>query len=261
MAEDRSTLREGRLKRWSRLKRSGAEEAPTAPAEPAGDDGYAAPDPHALPGGAAARRGAVVPPMASLVRDEAETEAETEAEPDAETGAAIEPPEAAPDSEEMPELTPEEEAVVRDLPPIDSLTKDSDFTPFLADKVPEFIRRRALAVLWRSDPVLANLDGLNDYDLNYRLIDTLIDAAKDTAYRVGKGFAQEEDEEESAEAADQENAEAQQSDESAGGEQPEAGAPEPEAAESEPLKEKADDTHDADPKGGEMPKSVDSDSA
>ena len=253
MAEDRTTLREGRLKRWSRLKRSGAEEAPTAPAEPAEDDGYAAPDPHALPGGAAARRGAVVPPMASLVRDEAEAEVET--------GAVIEPPDAAPDPDEMPELTPEEEAVVRDLPPIDSLTKESDFTPFLADKVPEFIRRRALAVLWRSDPVLANLDGLNDYDLNYRLIDTLIDAAKDTAYRVGKGFARDDDEEADGEATEEIAAEATPPDETVGEKQPEIDETSPEAADSGPQGDAPENADGAEPADGELPKSVDSDSA
>jgi len=251
MAEDRTTLREGRLKRWSRLKRSGAEETPVAPAEPTEDDGYAAPDPHALPGGAAARRGATVPAMASLVRDEAETEAAVGGEPsEAESG-----PEA------MPELTPEEEAVVRDLPPIDSLTKDSDFTPFLADKVPEFIRRRALAVLWRSDPVLANLDGLNDYDLNYRLIDTVIDAAKDTAYRVGKGFARDDDEETDGEAASEQTAEAAPPNETTGEKQPEIGDSIPEAAESEPRGEEPKDADDAEPADGELPKPVDSDSA
>ncbi|MFQ5765526.1 MAG: DUF3306 domain-containing protein, partial [Rhodospirillales bacterium] len=49
------------------------------------------------------------------------------------------------------------------------LDKDSDFTPFMAENVPEFLRRQALRVLWRSDPVLANLDGLNDYDEDFSL--------------------------------------------------------------------------------------------
>lgn len=80
------------------------------------------------------------------------------------------------------ELTPEEQAAVRDLPPIDSLDKDSDFTPFLGTNVPEFLKRQALKVLWRSDPVLANLDGLNDYDEDFSLaglVENVIAAARD----------------------------------------------------------------------------------
>ncbi len=57
-----------------------------------------------------------------------------------------------------------------DLPDIDSLDKDSDFTPFMADGVPEELKRLALRKLWVSDPVLANLDGLNDYDEDFGAI-------------------------------------------------------------------------------------------
>lgn len=82
----------------------------------------------------------------------------------------------------------EEETVsVDDLPDIESLDKDSDFTPFLKKGVPEAISRAALRKLWLSDTVFANLDGLNDYDDNFRVIDKLISLA-DTNYKVGKGF-------------------------------------------------------------------------
>ena len=178
MAEGPS-IKEGRLKRWSRLKRSGDETEPepttTATATVDGEGGYSAPDPHGLPGGAAIRRGATVPAMPSLIVDHDEEE---------ETVPVLSDNEAV---LEERELTPEEQKIVSQLPPIESLTKDSDFTPFMAEKVPELIRKRAMSVLWRSDPVLANLDGLNDYDENYRIIDTLISAAQDTVYRVGKG--------------------------------------------------------------------------
>ena len=75
-----------------------------------------------------------------------------------------EPDEAAeaPDSGEQPaEIAPE------DLPDIDSLHKDSDFTVFMQDGVPEALKRRALRKLWTTDPVLACVDGLNDYDGDY----------------------------------------------------------------------------------------------
>ncbi len=77
------------------------------------------------------------------------------------------PPEAEADA--VPEAEAEPEAPP-DLPDIDGLDKDSDFTPFMADGVPEELKRLALRKLWLSDPVLANLDGLNDYDEDFGAI-------------------------------------------------------------------------------------------
>jgi Protein of unknown function (DUF3306) len=82
------------------------------------------------------------------------------------------------------------EESIPDLPPIDGLTFQSDYTAFMAKNVPEALRRAALRKLWQSDPVLANLDGLNDYDEDYHLVDTTITAAQ-TAYKVGKGYLEE----------------------------------------------------------------------
>jgi Protein of unknown function (DUF3306) len=76
------------------------------------------------------------------------------------------------------------------LPSIDELDFHSDYTVFLAKNVPESLRRAALRKLWRSDPVLANLDGLNDYDEDYHLVDTTITAAQ-TAYKAGLGYLDE----------------------------------------------------------------------
>ena len=60
--------------------------------------------------------------------------------------------------------------VVADLPDIETLDKDSDYTGFLRDGVPEKLKKLALRKLWLSDPVLANLDGLNDYDEDFGAI-------------------------------------------------------------------------------------------
>ncbi|HEU5017458.1 MAG TPA: DUF3306 domain-containing protein [Pseudolabrys sp.] len=76
------------------------------------------------------------------------------------------------------------------VPPIEELTAQSDYTAFLGEKVPEHLRRAALRKLWSSDPVFANLDGLNHYDEDYNLVDTTISAAQ-TAYRVGRGYLEE----------------------------------------------------------------------
>ncbi|WP_209014686.1 DUF3306 domain-containing protein [Labrenzia sp. 5N] len=73
------------------------------------------------------------------------------------------------------------------LPDPDSLQKDDDFTKFLAKTVPERLRRRALRRLWLSNPVLANLDGLNDYDDDFTDASTAGQVVK-TAYEVGRGF-------------------------------------------------------------------------
>ena len=53
--------------------------------------------------------------------------------------------------------------------------------------VPEFLRKRALRVLWRSNPVLANLDGLNDYDDDFRSPE-LTRKVIATGYKIGRGF-------------------------------------------------------------------------
>ena len=190
---------EGRLARWSRLKAiGGASEAedtaarhvdalPSDDATPhrAAPVGFEdLPDPANLPGGIQVRD--FVPPMSPLA----------EAEESEEGGGTSETPpldgtvpmkEVASDSPER-ELTSEEEKVVSALPPLESLNKDSDFTPFLADNIPEFIRNRALKILWRSDPLFGLQDGLDDYAENFRVIDKLIDAATQSSYKPGQGY-------------------------------------------------------------------------
>lgn len=49
----------------------------------------------------------------------------------------------------------------------DGLNYASDYTQFLKEGVPEAVRRRALRMLWGSNPILANIDGLNDYDEDF----------------------------------------------------------------------------------------------
>ncbi|WP_428645039.1 DUF3306 domain-containing protein [Roseibium sp.] len=73
------------------------------------------------------------------------------------------------------------------LPDPDTLTGEDDFTGYLAKTVPERLRRRALRKLWVTNPVLANLDGLNDYDEDFKAAEVGAQAVK-TAYEVGRGF-------------------------------------------------------------------------
>jgi hypothetical protein len=70
---------------------------------------------------------------------------------------------------DRPEAAPEPQAAASDragpkLPAVDALNEASDFSVFMAEGVPEGVRRAALRRLWRLDPVLANLDGMNDYE-------------------------------------------------------------------------------------------------
>lgn len=88
------------------------------------------------------------------------------------------PPQAEPAAEPPPQP---------DLPDIASLTKDSDFSPFLRPGVPEDTHREALRALWRSDPIFAVQDGLTDYAEDYANPDVVGDAVK-TAWKLGRGF-------------------------------------------------------------------------
>ncbi len=82
---------------------------------------------------------------------------------------------------------PAETVAVEDLPDIDSLDEQSDFTVFLKEGVPEELRKRALRRLWRLNPVFANLDGLAEYDEDFTDAASLLEGVK-TLYQVGKGM-------------------------------------------------------------------------
>lgn len=74
-----------------------------------------------------------------------------------------------------------------DLPDPANMKAGDDFSAFMARDVPEHLRRQALRTLWRSNPVLACVDGLNEYDDDYRAAMLLQEPIK-TAYQVGKGM-------------------------------------------------------------------------
>lgn len=94
---------------------------------------------------------------------------------DAETRAAAD---RKPDEEVLAELN---------LPHPDTLQRGDDFSAFLSDAVPERLRRRALRRLWRSNPVLANVDSLVDYGDDFTDGATVIENIR-TAYRIGRGM-------------------------------------------------------------------------
>jgi len=130
------------------------------------------------------------------------------------------------------------------LPDPDTLGADADYTVFLRSEVPEALRRRALRRLWRSNPVLANLDGLNDYDEDYTDAATVVSGMK-TLYQVGRGFVVEDDapaaEAEAADTAESAADEAEPGAEAdtAGDNSAELPAPTSEAADAMPARAKA----------------------
>jgi hypothetical protein len=81
----------------------------------------------------------------------------------------------------------EEILAALDLPDPDTLKAGDDFSAFLRAAVPQHLKTRALRRLWRSNPVLACLDGLNDYDDDY-LTGSTGNGPLKTAYQVGKGL-------------------------------------------------------------------------
>lgn len=82
-----------------------------------------------------------------------------------------------------PAQTPEE--IIAALPDIDTLEKTSDYTPFLGEGVPRDLAQKALRKLWRSDPALSNLDGLNDYDDDYSALG-IVEQIVETVFEVVK---------------------------------------------------------------------------
>lgn len=127
----------------------------------------------------------------------AERAAEARLAEEAEAEAARQALEEKPDEEVLAEL---------DLPDPDAMGQGDDFSAFMAQAVPERLRRRALRKLWISNPVLANLDSLVDYGEDFTDAATVVENLQ-TAYRVGKGMLrriEEEDGEAEAEAGDEE---------------------------------------------------------
>ncbi|PTB95899.1 DUF3306 domain-containing protein, partial [Marinobacter sp. Z-F4-2] len=84
-------------------------------------------------------------------------------------------PEPAPEEQEFAvnESLPENELLEKyGLPDPENIQLGTDITGFMRKEIPEFLRRKALRGLWKSNPVLAVLDGLNDYDEDYTLAST-----------------------------------------------------------------------------------------
>ena len=87
----------------------------------------------------------------------------------------------------LEDKTDEELLTELDLPDPDTLKMGDDFKAFMTKAVPDHLRRRALRTLWRSNPVLANVDMLVDYGEDFTDSATVIENMQ-TTYQVGKGM-------------------------------------------------------------------------
>ncbi|RBP31879.1 uncharacterized protein DUF3306 [Marinobacter pelagius] len=86
------------------------------------------------------------------------------------------------------EALPEHELLEKyGLPDPETIELGTDITGFMRKEIPEFLRRKALRGLWKSNPVLAVLDGLNDYDEDYTLASTAGQTVT-SVYKVGEGL-------------------------------------------------------------------------
>jgi hypothetical protein len=75
----------------------------------------------------------------------------------------------------------------------DALDYDSDYTRFMKGGVPEAVRKRALRMLWGSNPILANIDGLNDYDDDFTDAALAVKGLLKTSYKADSGYLTDEE--------------------------------------------------------------------
>lgn len=150
--------REGFLARWSRRKRAGggAEPSDPSPPDPA--------PPHLArpPGGEAPRRDG--PPAAAGSQGSATGATTTGATM---TGAATSGEPCGP----VAPASPHPAFDPATLPPVESLTADSDICDFLRAEVPQALRRAALRRIWSLDPAIRDFVGPADYAWDFNAPD------------------------------------------------------------------------------------------
>lgn len=115
-------------------------------------------------------------------RRKAAVEAEEQADVQATQARAVET-----ERDALAEKTDAEILADLDLPDPDLLQPGDDIRGFMAQIVPDRLRRRALRQLWKLNPDLAVLDGLVDYGEDFTDAATVIENLQ-TTYQVGKGM-------------------------------------------------------------------------
>lgn len=85
--------------------------------------------------------------------------------------------------------TDDEILSILELPDPETLKLGDTVEKFMDGRVPERIRARALRAFWKTNPVLANIDGLDEYCDDYTDAAMVIENLQ-TIYEVGKGYAE-----------------------------------------------------------------------
>ena len=91
-------------------------------------------------------------------------------------------------AEEFEGKSDDEILSILELPDPETMTLGDTVEKFMDGRVPERIRARALRAFWKTNPVLANLDGLDEYWDDYTDAAMIIENME-TLYQVGKGYA------------------------------------------------------------------------
>ena len=107
---------------------------------------------------------------------------------DADAGAEVAPEPASP-PEIAPEVLEANRTAAEAIDP-DTIDETTDMRLFEREGVPDWLRKRAFAALWRSNPVFANVDGLNDYDDDFADPGLVMTTFK-SAWQAGRGYLEE----------------------------------------------------------------------
>ena len=70
---------------------------------------------------------------------------------------------------------------------IEAIGYESDISVFFKEGVPALLKQAAMRRMWRSDPIFANVDGLNDYDQDFNVIHRVLTEFK-SAWQAGRGY-------------------------------------------------------------------------
>ena len=96
--------------------------------------------------------------------------------------------EAKPVEDEFEGKSDDEILSILELPEPDTLKLGDTVEKFMDGRVPERIRARALRAFWKTNPLLANIDGLDEYCDDYTDAAMVVENLQ-TIYQVGKGYA------------------------------------------------------------------------
>lgn len=87
-----------------------------------------------------------------------------------------------------PEKREDEKQV--ELPPLEGLTKESDFSLFMRGGVPDGARQAALRKLWTLDSHFAQIDISECHSIDFNAVPTFPEGLKNTIYRAGRGMVE-----------------------------------------------------------------------